>query len=128
MAWEAQWLARIKAFVAVVAAAAFCFAVFVGYSHVQRRLADRKIEAVLKLADEFDAPTMQATRSRVAWILMNEKQPSPSDADDLLGYFETVGYLTRTGYLDPGAVRNELSEAVRVYCEKLTPYIPPTRT
>ncbi|MHB1950367.1 MAG: DUF4760 domain-containing protein [Acidiferrobacteraceae bacterium] len=81
------------------------------------------LQTFLHLVQKYEGD-LSSTRERLGMLLYTgETKALNRDMDEVLDFFETVGYLTRCEMLDQRLILNEFSIPVLCYWSALEPYV-----
>lgn len=111
---------------ALAAVASAIIAIVALYSEIRRSSFSLGVDILLRLNDRFDSSDMVETRRKVAVACLN-KSWDEVDVDDVLDFFEEVGFLSRRHGIDDEVVWHEFYWRLHRYYVIAKSYIDQTR-
>ncbi len=103
------WIPIIMAMVAVMSLAA---TVYFGWQHQEGEKRLISVRLAMQFDDRFDSERMRANRRDLAKAILKGDDPP---GDDVLDFFETVGFYARNDEIDMAVVYNDFSDTVLHY-------------
>src|ERR1039458_9409280 len=94
-------------FTAIIAVTGVCALIYASRQLRQARESER-IQHLLRFIEQFEQPPM-ADHRRAAAEKRVRALPCPTEAEEILNFFETIGLLVRRGYLDADDVWSSFS-------------------
>jgi hypothetical protein len=86
-----------------------------------------QLDILLRLADKWDAPALRQARHQAATHWCNVNQVLPRPADQILDFFETLGYMLRHSHVDTHMAHNEFSAYVVAWWHVFQQHVSDTR-
>lgn len=108
-------LLRARDWTAVAAVSALAAALAVVYQTYIYRFS-LGVDLTLKLDERFEGKEFQGKRAKAARALRQENRSIKADAEDVLDFFETLGFLVRRKALDKELVWNTFFYVFYGYC------------
>ncbi len=111
-----QWIPIVMALIAVTS-----LAVTIYFSYKQQENARSVLSATLalKFDDQFDSLAMRESRRSFAKAILDNKEPD----EDVIGFFDTIGFLARRRSVDIEIVWNEFGYYILYYWPAARPYV-----
>jgi|GEM_PF-3276331 len=112
-----QWIPILMAFIAVGSLVA---TIYFSYKQQERTKAVLSVQLAMKFDDLFDSDLMRDSRRNFAKAILEGKEP-PNE--DILGFFDTVGFYVKRGSVDIEVIWNEFGYYVLYYWPAVRSYV-----